>query len=109
MFDFFTRDLPAADPDFTIDNATDAHPIFNVHYSTQTVPSVQREMRENPFYRGRTLVLYRGRMAAFFMGRYNVEDNNRWTPMARPFQNNFSYELRSYELILNIYIYATMR
>jgi hypothetical protein len=108
VFDFFTRELPAANTAFTIEKATDAHPIFSAHYTTETVPSIRREMRENPFYRGRTMVLYRGRVVAFFMGRYNYEENNRWVPMSRPFSETFSYDIRSYYLILNIYIYATM-
>ncbi len=63
-------------------------------------------MRENPNYRGRTMVLFKGRPVVFFMGRYSVERNGRRVPLARPFPQTIGMEIKSYYLILNIYIYA---
>ncbi len=106
VYEFFTRELPAKDPFFTVEHITDEHPIFHINHETSTVPGIAREIRETPHYRGRTLILYHGRPVAFFMGRYNFEEDNRWVPRSRPFQTAYSSELKSYYLIVNIYVYA---
>lgn len=106
VFEYLAKTLPAEDPDFTIVKADDSHPIFHTIYPTQTVPSIRREMEQNPHYRGRTMLFYRGKFAAFFMGRYSHEENGRFVPMPRPLLHTYSFDPRSYYLILNLYVYA---
>jgi hypothetical protein len=108
VYEFLARELPALDPEFRVVRIDDAHPIFHAYYHTETVDSVRREMRENPHYRGRTLLLHREKPAAFFMGRYGSEEQGRWVPKPRPFRQAFSTELKSYRLIVNVYCYAMM-
>jgi hypothetical protein len=106
VYEFFTRDLPSMDQRFTVERITDEHPIFHINHQTATGPAMAREMRENPHYRGRTLICYAGRPVAFFMGRYNFEQNDRWVPLPRPLRPAYGRELKSYHLIVNIYVYV---
>ncbi len=106
VFEFFTRELPASDPGFSVSRVGDGHPIFHIFYQTWTVDSVAREMKENAHYRGRTLITYQGRPVAFFMGRYWREEEGRWLAAPRPLPRNFSLDIKSYKLTLNLYIYA---
>lgn len=106
IYDFLTRELPGSNPGFTVERISDRHPLFSIYHQTTTVPSIAREMRENPNYRGRTLVSFHGRPVAFFMGRYNIEKDGRWLPMPRPLSQNHGSELKSYHLIINIYVYV---
>ena len=105
-FDFLIRELPFTDPDFTFAKAEDDHPIFNVIYTTKTADWVAVERRENPHYRGRQYLEYKGRMVAFFMGRYNLMEEGRWIPMARPFPRASGHDVRGYYLMLNLYAHA---
>jgi hypothetical protein len=40
---------------------------------------------------------------------YGYLEDDAWVPMSRPFESDFSMNLKSYELILNVYIYAIVR
>lgn len=109
MIDFLTKELPASDPDFTTGKATDDYPIFKVHYQTETADAIRHELEGNPNTPNRTLLFYRNRLCCFVMGVYGYLEDDAWVPMSRPFQSDFSMELKSYELILNVYIYAIVR
>jgi hypothetical protein len=109
MIDFLTRELPASNPDFTTGKATDDYPIFKVHYQTETAEWIRHELEGNPNTPNRTLLFYRNRLCCFVMGVYGYLEDDTWVPKSRPFESDFSIELKSYELILNVYIYAIVR
>ncbi|MGB8352353.1 MAG: hypothetical protein WCD79_00540 [Chthoniobacteraceae bacterium] len=106
VFDFFTRELPAEDPDFTVKKAGPDHPFFRQPFPTKPAAPIQVEMQENPNFRGYTMLLYKGRTVVFFMGRYSYMDNGRWVPMRRPFPEAHDLALESYALMINVYFYA---
>ena len=106
IIDFLTKELPASDPDFTTGKADDNFPIFNVHYQTQTADQIRHELTGNPNTSNRTLLYYRNRLCCFVMGMYGDLEDDTWVPMSRPFPRDFSMELKSYQLIVNVYIYA---
>ncbi|MGC3992335.1 MAG: hypothetical protein QM796_22080 [Chthoniobacteraceae bacterium] len=108
VYDYLIHDLPAQDSRFTVEKASDAHPIFHRLHDTVTVPAIQHEKEVNPHYRGRTVLRFNGRITAFFMGRYSYFSEGRWVPMERPFPATFSSDPRSYFLVLNLYIYACL-
>jgi len=105
-FDFFIKDLPAEDPDFTVDRAGPTHAVFREPFPTKPAPPFEVEIRENPNYRGFTYLVYKGRMVVFFMGRYSYMENGRWVRVSRPFPDAHDLVLESYSLILNVYFYA---
>jgi hypothetical protein len=111
VIDFIKLDLPAADPDFTVAKVTDADPIFNVHYKTETADGIRQELRDNPNTPNRTVLYYKGRLCCFVMGKYGYydEDTNTWIPYTRPFPQSFSMVFKSYQLIVNLYIYSILR
>ncbi len=109
VIDFLTKDLPASDPDFTIGRATDDFPIFNIHYQTKTVDGVRHELNGNPNTPNRTLLYYRKRLCGFVMGRYGFMEDGAWIAVPRPFPRIFGFELKSYQLIVNIYTYSIVK
>jgi hypothetical protein len=109
IIDFIAKELPASDPDFTAGRATDDHPIFKVHYHTQTAEMIRHELEGNPNTPNRTILSYQDRLCCFVMGQYNYLEGGRWVALARPFPGVFSYQLKSYQLIVNIYTYSVVR
>lgn len=107
-YEFLVRELPALDPEFRAIRVNDSHPIFRAYYRTSTGDWMAREQRENPNYRGRTLLLHRDKPAAFVMGRYGVQKDGRWVPAERPLRHRFGRELNGYQLIVNLYCHAMM-
>jgi hypothetical protein len=109
VVNFFTKDLPAEDPDFTVSKAPVDSPFFRQGpFPTDPAPSLQVEMEDNPNFYGYTTVSYRGRVVIFFLGRYSAMDDRRWIPYDRPFPEAHALTLQSYYLTLNIYYYALM-
>ena len=108
VIDFLTKELPASDPDFSAQKVTDAHPLFHIHYDTQTAALTRHELQDNPSTPNRTLLFYRGRPCAFVYGRYNLMEDGKWVAKPRPFVKIFSSDPRGYQLTVNIYVYATM-
>ncbi len=108
VIDFLTKELPASDTDFTIGRAADDFPIFKVHYQTQTADAIRHELKGNSNTPNRTLLFYRNRLCCFVMGEYGYLENDTWVPMPRPFSREFNMELKSYQLIVNIYTYSMM-
>jgi hypothetical protein len=106
VIDFLTRELPASDPGFTIRKATDDFPLFKVHYKTETADAIRHELTGNPNTPNRTLVYYKSRLCCFVMGSYSYLEDGTWQAADRPFSTDFSMELKSYQLIVNVYIYA---
>jgi len=109
IIDLLTKELPASDPDFTTGKATDKFPIFKVHYQTGTADVIRHELNGNPNTPNRTLLFYRNRLCCFVMGQYGYLEGGEWVPMSRPFPRNFSLELKSYQLIVNIYTYSVVK
>jgi hypothetical protein len=109
IIDFITKELPASDPDFTVGRATDAFPIFTIHYHTQTADVIRHELSGNPHTCNRTLLFHQGRLCCFVMGQYTYLEDGAWVPEPRPFTHIFSPELKSYKLIVNIYTYSVAR
>jgi hypothetical protein len=108
VIDFIRKELPAADPQFTVDRATDAHLIFHNYYQTRTADATRHELEGNPYTPNRTLLFFRGSPCAFVYGRYNLIDDytGKWDPAPRPFEHIFSLEEHGYQLTVNIYFYA---
>ena len=106
FIDFLTRELPAADPGFTVGRATDQFPIFSFYYKTETADAIRHELSGNVNTPNRTLLFYRGRLCVFVMGQYNYLEDGHWVPMERPFPMTFSAQLKSYQLIVNVYAYS---
>jgi hypothetical protein len=109
VIDFLTKELPASDPDFITGRATDDFPIFKVHYQTETADAIRHELNGNPNTPNRTLLFYRNRLCCFVMGEYGYLEDDIWVPMPRPFPRDFSMELKSYQLIVNIYTYSIVK
>jgi hypothetical protein len=108
VIDFLTRELPAADPDFTVTKITDRHPLFNQAYHTRTSEFTVHELQGNPATPNRTLVAYRGHPCAFVYGRYYVIEDGKWIAEPRPFPRVFSLDPRGYQLTVNIYTYVAL-
>jgi hypothetical protein len=108
VYEFLMKELPRGNPLFGTGDARTEHAVYNLVYPTEMSPWIRVELEENPHYRGRTFLEYKGRMVAFFMGRYSVMREGRWVPMRRPFPPRVSRDARGYYLILNLYAYATM-
>ncbi len=106
VIDFLTRELPALDPAFTVGRASDDDPIFRVHYRTQTADAIRHELTGNPNTPNRTQIFYKGRLCCFVMGDYAYLEGGEWVPFERPFPTEYTIEEKSYELIVNIYVYA---
>jgi hypothetical protein len=106
VIDFLTRELPTSDPDFTIGKASDDFPLFKVHYQTQTADAIRHELDGNPNTPNRTLVYDKGRLCCFVMGSYSYLADGVWQAVDKPYPTDFSMELKSYQLIVNVYIYA---
>jgi hypothetical protein len=109
IMDFLTKELPAADPAFTTGKAGDDFPIFNVHYQTETADRIRHELDGNPNTPNRTLLYYQRHLCCFVMGVYGDMEDDAWVPMERPFPKDFSMELKSYQLVVDIYIYSITR
>jgi len=109
VIDFLTRELPASDPDFTTGKATDNFDIFKVHYLTETADSIRHELEGNPNTPNRTLLFYRNRLCCFVMGRYSYLEDNTWVGEPKPFIRDLSSDPKSYQLVVNVYIYAVVR
>ena len=109
IIDFLSKELPAADADFTSGRATDSFPIFRIHYHTETADVIRHELTGNPHTPNRTLLFYRGRLCCFVMGQYNYLEDGAWTAAPRPFSRSFSPELKSYQLIVNIYTFSILK
>ena len=106
VFDFFTKELPAEDSDFTVERAGPSDAFFREPYPTRPAAPIEVEMRENPNYRGFTMLLYKGRVAVFIHGRYNYMEDGRWVRATRPFSSDHTLAIESYALTINIYYYA---
>ncbi len=110
IIDFITKDLPASNPDFTAGRATDAFPMFRVHYQTQTAFMMRHELTGNPSTPVHTLLYYRKRLCCFVMGSYyHYLEHGEWVAEPRPFTRQFSMELKGYKLVVNIYTYSILQ
>ncbi len=109
IIDFIAKELPASDSAFTTGRATDDFPIFKVHYQTETADSIRHELTGNPNTPNRTLLFYRKRLCCFVMGNYSYLEDGEWVPMPRPFPQQFSMVLKSYQLVVNIYTYSILQ
>jgi len=106
VIDFLTKELPALDPDFTVQKVTDSHQLFHQYYNTQTAEFTKHELQDNPYTPNRTLLSYRGHPCAFVYGRYYLIEDGKWVAMPRPFEPVFSADPRGYQLTVNIYVYS---
>jgi hypothetical protein len=109
IIDFIAKELPAADHDFSSKRVTDDFPIFRVHYRTQTADMIRHELTGNPNTPNRTVLFYQNRLCCFVMGQYSVVEGGRWVRMERPFPGAYSFQLKSYQLVVNIYTYSVVR
>jgi len=106
VIDFLTKELPALDSKFTVERITDAHPLFNQYYETQTADMVAHELQDNPYTPNRILLSYDGHPCAFVYGRYSIIVDGKWVAEPRPFERIFSLEDKGYMLTVNVYVYA---
>jgi hypothetical protein len=106
LFDFFARELPRRNPEFSVDRAGPEHPLFTQHYRIEIPPFIREEMAENPNYRGETLFLHRGRLAGYTLSLYAFHDGREHVPLVPPFRP-YDLILTGYELLLNIYLYTS--
>lgn len=108
VIDWLTKELPAADKDFSVTRVNDSHLLFRYHYVTKTAEYTRHELEGNSNTPNRTLVSYRGSPCAFVFGRYHVVENGKWVAEPRPFRRVFSMDPRGYQLTVNIYAYALL-
>jgi hypothetical protein len=108
VIDFLTKELPASSPDFKVEKVTDAHPLFHQYFDTETADMIKHELQGNPYTPNRTLLMYKARPCAFVYGRYYLIEDGKWAAMPRPFAADFSRDPKSYQLAVNIYVYAAM-
>jgi len=108
VINFFMKELPATDPAFKMEKASDTHPVFHQYYQTRTIPPIQHEMEGNPNSPSHLLLTYRTHPSAFVVGRYYLISGNKWIAQPRPYTHVFSLDPKSYLFDVNIYIYATM-
>jgi hypothetical protein len=106
-FDFFFRELPARNPDFSVSRAEPDHPVFTQHYPIEIPPFIRREMAENASYRGETLLYHRGRLVAYTFALFAFhDDEERHVPLRRPFRT-YDLILTGYEVLVNLYLYTS--
>ncbi len=106
LFDFFSRELPRRNRDFSVAKAETDHPIFTEHYPIEIPPFIRREMNENPNYRGETLFLYKGRLAGYTLSLYGFHDDNGHVPLRPPYRP-YDLLITGQELLVNIYLYSS--
>jgi hypothetical protein len=109
LIDFLTKELPASDSGFTTGKATDDFAVFKAHYHTETADFIRHELTGNPNTPNRTLLFYQGRLCSFVMGRYGYIEDGKWVAASRPLPKDFSMDLKSYRLIVNIYTYSIVK
>jgi hypothetical protein len=107
IIDFIKEELPSQDHDFSLSHVSDSHAIFHTYYTTQTADAIWHELNGNPYTPNRTLLSYRGTACAFVYGRYGWLEDDQWIADQRPFKRIFSMQQKSYELTVNLYVYAT--
>jgi len=105
--DFVTKDLPASDPNFTVEKITEKHPIYHQYYSTKIPQAERNELKANPKLPDFTLVSYRGHPCAFVYANYFCDDE-KWVPLVWPFPTDTELVPEDYALNVNLYIYVTM-
>jgi len=107
IVDFVTKELPAVDPNFTVERVTEKHPIFHQFYTAKTPKALSNELALNPRLPDFTLVSYKGHPCVFFTANC-VCNETEWVPLPRPFPENTSIMEESYALVVNLYVYASM-
>jgi len=105
--DFVTKDLPASDPNFTVEKITEKHAIYHQYYSTKIPQAERNELKANPNLPDFTLVSYRGHPCAFVYANYFCDDE-QWIQQERPFPTDSELVPEDYALNVNLYIYVTM-
>lgn len=106
LFDFFARELPRRNPEFSTGKAGADHPLFTQHYRIEIPDFIRREMDENPRYRGETLFLHEGRLAGYTLSLYAFHDGEKHVPLKPPYRP-YDLILTGYELLVNIYLYTS--
>ena len=108
VVDFLTRELPASDPDFTVQRLKNEHMMFHQYYQTKINDLIQHELENNPSAPSQTLLSYRGHPCAYVVGQYFALVNGKWMAEPKPYPHVFKMRQKDYELSVNVYVYATM-
>jgi len=106
LFDFFARELPQRNPEFSTGRAGPGHPLFTQHYRIEIPPLIQQEMDENSHYRGETLFLHEGRLAGYTLSLFAFHDGDEHVPLRPPYRP-YDLILSGHELLVNIYLYTS--
>jgi hypothetical protein len=106
LFDFFARELPQRNPEFSTGRAGPGHPLFTQHYRIEIPPLIQQEMDENSDYRGETLFLHEGRLAGYTLSLFAFHDGDEHVPLRPPYRP-YDLILSGHELLVNIYLYTS--
>jgi len=107
VVDFVTKELPALDPDFTVEKITEKHPIYHQYYSTY-VPAPERwALRTFPHLPDCTLVSHKGHPCVFIYSNYYCEGDH-WVVLPRPFNEDTDWIAEDYAMNVNLYIYTSM-
>jgi hypothetical protein len=106
VIDFMTKELSAADPNFTFGKITPSHFLFHAVYTKTIGLDIIHEIEGNPNTPRLLLVSYRGHPCAFVIGQYTDLINNKWYALPRPFPRPFEQDPEGYAEIVNLYIYV---
>jgi len=105
LFDYFSVELSARNPQFTVDRIGADHPVFHQAYRIEYPEFILREIFENPNYRGETVFLHRGRLVGYTLSVYAFPGPDGHVPLSRPY-SHYNLIETGYKLLVNIYLYA---
>jgi hypothetical protein len=106
VIDFLTKELPAEDPHFTVEKATENHPIFHQSYNTQLPLPEKQAIHDFPNLPDLTILSYKGRLCAFVYATYFCNGQKPIT-VRPPYPTNFYEVPEDFALWVNLYVYST--
>jgi hypothetical protein len=107
IVDFATKELPASDPNFTVERITEKHPLFRQYYKMGIPQAETNEMKINPRLPDYLLVSYKNHPCVFMVANCAI-DNVEWVTLPKPYLVDEPIMQEDLELPINLYVYATM-
>jgi hypothetical protein len=107
IIDFVLKELPVADPNFTVERITEKHPLFRQYYKMGIPQAEVNEMKINPRLPDYMLVSYRHHPCVFIVANCAIDDEE-WVTLPKPYLVDEPIMQEDLELPINLYVYATM-